>query len=149
MQRVTQSDEEVVDKARRVVAAKGMVRWVMLLLAVLFLGMCGYFTLVEIRKIENLDAEQARLGFVYGLTLAIVWTSFGIMGGLCLGKFLVGFRGDFRQQELLVCYHDRLRDLGRLPDEEASKQGGSGNESQPPRSATNSTSSAAGSRGSP
>ena len=117
MQRVIQSDKEVVDKARRVVAAKGRVRWVMLLYAVMFLGMCGYFTLAGIRKIENLDAEQVRLGFVYGLALAVVWTSFGIMGGLCLGKFLVGFRGDFRQQELLVCYHDRLRDLERLPDE--------------------------------
>ena len=144
MQRVTQSDEEVVDKARRVVAAKGMVRWVMLLLAVLFLGMCGYFTLVEIRKIENLDAEQARLGFVYGLTLAIVWTSFGIMGGLCLGKFLVGFRGDFRQQELLVCYHDRLRDLGQLPDEKTGKEGGAANGSLPAGSGTNRTSGTAG-----
>jgi hypothetical protein len=146
MQRVTQSDEEVVDKARRVVAAKGMVRWVMLLLAVLFLGMCGYFTLVEIRKIENLDAEQARLGFVYGLTLAIVWTSFGIMGGLCLGKFLVGFRGDFRQQELLVCYHDRLRDLGRLPDEETSEPNSPANGSQSTNPKTNQASSVAGSR---
>jgi len=117
MQRVTQSDKEVVERARQVVAAKGRVRWMMLLLAVMFLGMCGWFTLAGIRKIENLDAEQARLGFVYGLALAVVWTSFGVIGGLCLGKFLVGFRGDFRQQELLVCYHDRLRDLGHLPDE--------------------------------
>ena len=117
MQRVTQSDTEVVDKARRVVAAKGRVRWVMLLYAVVFLGLCGYFTLAGIRKIENLDGEQVSLGFVYGLALAVVWTSFGIMGGVCLGKFLVSFRGDFRQQELLVCYHDRLRDLGCLPDE--------------------------------
>lgn len=119
MQRATQSDKEVVDKARRVVAAQRKGRWVMLLYAAMFLGMCGYCTLAGIRKIENLDAEQLRLGFVFGLALAVVWTSFGIMGGLCLGKFLAGFRSDFRQQELLVCYHDRLRDLGRLPDEKA------------------------------
>ena len=117
MPRITQSNEEAVDKARRVVAAKGKLRWSMLLYAAVSLGMCGYCTLAGIRKIEDLDGEQLRMGFVYGLGLAVVWTSFGIMGGLCLGKFLFGFRGDFRLQELLVCYHDRLRDLGRLPDE--------------------------------
>ena len=117
MQRVIQSDKEVVDKARRVVAAKGRARWITLLYAVMFLGLCGYFTLAGIRRIENLDAEQVRLGFVYGLALAIVWTSFGIMGGLCLGKFLLGFRGEVRWEELLVSYHDRLRDLGQLPEE--------------------------------
>lgn len=131
MQRVIQSDKEVVDKARRVVAAKGRVRWVMLLYAVMFLGMCGYFTLAGIRKIENLDAEQLRLGFVYGLALAIVWTSFGVVGGLCLGKFLVGFRGEFRWQELLVSYHDRLRDLGQLPEEKTGEPDGAANGSLP------------------
>ena len=146
MQRLAQSDKEVVDKARQVVAAEGRARWVMLLLAVMFLGMCGYFTLVGIRKIENLDAEQVKLGFVYGLALAVVWTSFGIVGALCLGKFLVGFRGDFRQQELLVCYHDRLRDLGCLPDERTSELGGPANGGQPIRSETKQTSGAAGPR---
>ena len=106
----------------------------MLLYAVMFLGLCGYFTLAGIRKIENLDGEQVSLGFVYGLALAVVWTSFGIMGGVCLGKFLVGFRGDFRQQELLVCYHDRLRDLGCLPDEKTCGPAGAANGSQPIRS---------------
>ena len=125
MQRVLQTDKEVVDKARRVVAAKGRVRWVMLLYAVMFLGMCGYFTLAGIRKIENLDGEQVRLGFVYGLALAVDWTSFGIMGGLCLGKFLVGFRGEFRWQELLISYHDRLRDLGQLPEKKTGEPGAS------------------------
>ena len=122
MPRTTQSNEEAVDKARRVVAAKGKLRWSMLLYAAVLLGMCGYCTLAGIRKIEDLDGEQLRMGFVYGLGLAVVWTSFGIMGGLCLGKFLVGFGGDFRQQELLVCYHDRLRDLGRLPDEKTGER---------------------------
>jgi len=146
MQHVTNPDTEVIDKARRVVAAKGRVRWVMLLYAVMFLGMCGYFTLAGVRKIESLDAEQVRLGFVYGLALAIVWTSFGIMGGLCLGKFLVGVRGDFRLQELVVSYHDRLRDLGQLPEEKTGEPDGPANGSQPIRSETNRTSSATGSR---
>ena len=117
MTRVMQSDEQVVDRARRAVAAKGKIRWFMLLYAVMFLGISGYFTLVGVRKIENLDAEQLRMGFVYGLALAVVWTSFGVLGAICLGKFLVGFGNDFRPQELLVRYHDRLRDLGEIPDE--------------------------------
>lgn len=88
----------------------------MLLYAGLFLGLAGFFTVAGILKIENLDTEQLKMGFVYGLALAVVWTSFGVMGAICLGKFLVGFSGDFRPQELLIRYHDRLRDLGQLPD---------------------------------
>jgi hypothetical protein len=56
-------------------------------------------------------------GFVFGLALAVVWTTFGVLGALYLGKFLVGVSSDYRSQELLVRYHDRLRDLGQLPDE--------------------------------
>jgi ABC-type transporter Mla maintaining outer membrane lipid asymmetry permease subunit MlaE len=78
--------------------------------------MCGWCTLVGIRRIESLDGEQLTTGFVYGLAMAIVWTSFGLMGGLFLGKFLAGVGNDFRLQELTVLYHDRLRDLGQLPD---------------------------------
>jgi len=117
MQPVTQSDEEVVAKARRVVAAAGKLRWAMLLYAVLFLGLCGCLTVAGMQRIENLDPEQLKMGFVYGLALALCWTSFGIMGGLCLGKFLAGFPREFRMQELLIWYHDRLRDLGQLPNE--------------------------------
>jgi len=111
------SDEAVVEGARRVPAAKRRVRWVLLLYAVLFLGLCGYFTLAGIRKIDTLDADKLNMGFVYGFTLAIVWVSFGIIGALCLGKFLVGVSAEARIQELLILYHDRLRDLGKLPSE--------------------------------
>ena len=83
--------------------------------AAVFLGLTGYFTILGIKKIEAL--EQLSLGFIYGLTLAVVWTSFGILGGVCLGKFIIGLNKDFRVEELLVQYHDRLRDLGQLPDE--------------------------------
>jgi hypothetical protein len=44
-------------------------------------------------------------------------TRIGLIGALFLGKALVGFGNDFRNQELLVRYHDRLRALGSLPDE--------------------------------
>jgi hypothetical protein len=141
---IKKSDERVVEKARRVVAANRKLRWVMLLYATLFLGMCGYFTVTGIRKIESLD--QLSLGFVYGLAMAVLWITFGIVGGLCLGKFLTGVRGDFRLQELLVSYHDRLRDLGGLPDERTGEPTGPVNASQPIRSDTNRPPAAAGSR---
>ena len=96
----------------------------MLLYAAMFLGLCGYFTAAGIRKIENLDGEHLNLGFVYGLAMAVAWMTFGVMGGLCLGKFLTGFQGDFRLQELVVSYHDRLSGLGRLPDERSGEPGG-------------------------
>ncbi len=117
------SDEVVVEKARRVLAAGRKVRWVMLLYAALFLGLSGYCTLVGIRKIETLDADQLSDGFVYGLALAVVWTSLGLLGALCLGKFLVGFSSDYRNQELLVRYHDRLRELRELPEKKEGEHG--------------------------
>ncbi len=104
----------------------------MLAYAAVFLGICGCFTVAGIRKIESLDAEQLRAGFVYGLALAVCWTSFGIMGGLCLGKFLAGFRSDFRAFELLVGYHDRLRELGQLPGERNDKLDHPADVGQPP-----------------
>jgi len=126
-----QSHEAVVEKARRALAIRKELRWSMLLYAVMFLGISGYFTLVGIRKIENLDMDQLRMGFVYGLVLAVVWTSFGVLGAICLGKFLVGFSSDFRPQELLVCYHDRLRDLGQLSNERNVGQDDQTNGNQP------------------
>ena len=54
--------------------------------------------------------------------MGVLWMTFGIMGGLCLAKSLSGLQSDFRLQELLVSYHDRLRDLGQLPETKAGKQ---------------------------
>jgi hypothetical protein len=111
---ITRSDEALVEKARRLVATKRKLRWLMLTYAVLFLGMSGYFTYLGIKKIEAMD--QLTLGFVNGLAIAAVWASFGVLGAICLGKFLTGFEKDFRSEELLVQYHDRLRELGQLPE---------------------------------
>jgi len=122
MRQVAQTDEAVVDKARRVLALKRKLRWVMLGYATIFLGISGYFTSLGIQRIENLDAKQLKMGFLSGVALAVVWTSFGVMGAICLGKFLAGFNNDFRQQELLVSYHDRLRDLGQLSNEKSSER---------------------------
>jgi hypothetical protein len=125
------ADEAIVEKARRVLANRKQLRWSMLVYAVMFLGISIYFTLVGIGKIEKVDMDQLRMGFVFGLVLAVVWTSFGVLGAICLGKFLVGFSSDFRAQELLVCYHDRLRDLGQLPNERNADQGDQTNGNQP------------------
>jgi len=116
MQRVPPSDEEVVEQARRFVASKRKFRWTMLFNGTALLVMTGYLTLAAIRKAEILDNEQLQVGFLYGLALSALLMTFGVLGGICLGKFLVGFAANFRPQELLVQYHDRLRDLGQLPD---------------------------------
>lgn len=117
MLRTASSDETVVEKARRVLAAKRRLRWITLINGGLFFGLAGYFTILGVRKIESF--EELSSGFAFGLALAIVWTSFGLLGALCLAKFLIGFDRELQREELLVRYHDRLRDLGQLPDERA------------------------------
>jgi len=117
-----ETDEAVVNRARHVVTAARRIRWLPLFYAVMFLGLSFYFTLKAARKIETVEEEQVKLGFLYGLALAVVWTTFGLLGAICLGKFLIGIRNatsEFRAQELLVEYHDRLRDHGLLAKSEA------------------------------
>lgn len=114
--RQIRSDEAVIEGARRALAMRRKVRWWMLLNAAFFLGLCGYLTLLGIRRIEALDADKLNMGFVFGLALAVVWTTFGVIGGLFLTKALIPFNGDFRREELLIQYHDRLRDLGQMPE---------------------------------
>jgi len=109
------TDEAVVERARRALSVRAQGRWMLFLNAALFLGLCGYFTVASVRKIEDLSAEKLSGGFLYGLALAVGWCSFGLIGALFLGKGLVGLSRDFRDQELLVRYHDRLRELGALP----------------------------------
>ena len=144
MSRARQTDEAVVEKARRLLAAQPRLRWGMLLYAIMFLGLSGYFTVAGIQKIERYEADQLSMGFIYGLALAVIWTSFGLLGALCLGKFLVGFRGDFRTQELLVRYHDRLRDLRDLPDQNSCQRDDPTSGSEPMRAPASRTSSAVG-----
>jgi len=133
MRPITESDAQLVEKSCRILAAQGRMRLAMLVYAAVFLGLCSYFTFVGIRKIDGLDSEQLKSGFIYGLALAVVWTSFGVMGGICLGKFLSGFRGDFRFHGLLIRYHDRLRDLGQLPEERTGEPGAPPNAAPPRR----------------
>lgn len=122
-----ETDETVVDRARHIVTAGRSIRWFPLFYAVMFLGLSFYFTIKAARKIEAGDEEQLKLGFFYGLALAVVWTTIGLLGAICLGKFLIGIRNstsEFRTQELLVKYHDRLRDHGLLEKSEAASAEG-------------------------
>lgn len=109
------SDEAVVEKAPQVLAAKRRLRWIPLMYAGVFLGLAGGSTVVGLRKIESI--EELTSGFVLGLALAIIGTSFGLLGALCLAKFLIGFDGELQKEELLVRYHDHLREPGQLPDD--------------------------------
>ncbi len=118
---VEQFDRSIVEKARQLIAGKRKMRWSMLFYALAFLGICVYFAVALLGKIEALDG-QVGMGFVYGFAMAVAWMFFGIIGAFCLGKFASGFEKDFRLQELLVGYHDRLCELGQLPEQ---KQGAS------------------------
>ena len=90
-------------------------------------GVVRLFYCCRNTKNRELRWRAVEFGFVYGLAMAVAWVSFGVIGGLCLGKFLTGFRGDFRLQELVVSYHDRLRDLGRLPGKTIGEPDGAAN----------------------
>lgn len=112
----TLSDHEVVARARRALSTKVKLRWFLLGYAFFLWGSCGYFTSLAVRKMEHWDLKYLTPSFIYGASFGLVLATFGIMGSLFLAKFLTGLRNDFRLQELVVTYHDRLRDLGQLPD---------------------------------
>jgi len=107
----TETDEAVVERARRARAVGRRLRWNMLLLACMFLGLCGWWALKVVDRLDRLGPEEVSEGFVAGFALGIACSTLGVIGGLYLAKFLIGFSGDFRAQELLVRYHDRLRKL--------------------------------------
>ena len=107
-----EADEALVERTRKFVAEKRKVqrtvRWLMLLDGLLLIGFAGWFTLKSVRKFQ---LEQLTEGFVYGAALAVVWFIFGVPGGVCLANFLDGLQGAYRSQELLIQYHDRIREL--------------------------------------
>jgi hypothetical protein len=110
MTKTIESDEAVVERARKRLASRRSLRWGMLFYGLFFLGFAVYYTLKMIHKIEQSESDQLGEGFVFGIVIVINWTFFGIPGALCLGKSLAGFDRNFRTEELLVQYHDRLRD---------------------------------------
>ena len=59
---------------------------------------------------RHLELPFKNLGLA-PFALGIACSTLGVIGGLYLAKFLIGLSADFRTQELLVRYHDRLREL--------------------------------------
>ncbi len=110
MTKTKESDEHVIERARRRLASRRSLRWGMLCCAIIFLGFAVYYTLKIIHKIEQSEDDQFLTGFMSGMLIVIVWVTYGVLGALCLGKSLAGFDRNFRTEELLVQYHDRLRD---------------------------------------
>lgn len=116
------SNEAIVDRARRRLMSKQQAPWLTLAMAVVFLGYFGWFLVQAKRRILESDSESVRMEFIWGFLTAVIWMFLGLTGSLCLGKFLSGFLNDFRKEELLVQYHDRLRDLGQLPADPATEK---------------------------
>jgi hypothetical protein len=59
--------------------------------------------------IRTANLEGISEGFLFGLTLCILTTSFGFLGALCIGKSLSGFDKDFKDYELLIKLHEQLQ----------------------------------------
>jgi hypothetical protein len=112
------SDEMVVNRARRRIALMTKWRWGVLAYGIGFLALATFCTVAVIRKLELLEAQQLTGGFAYGVALGVTWVTLGTMGGLCVGKFMAGCQKDFREPQLLVRYYDRLRELGELPEKD-------------------------------
>lgn len=61
-------------------------------------------------------------GFATGIFLGLIGLFFGLLGAIGVARSVTGFKGHLRSQELLVAYHDRLRDLGALPNDANSEK---------------------------
>jgi len=115
MTRAPQNDSELVENARRMVADESKIRWLMLAFAVVFFGVLGCLHISGMRRIEETGTPEYKSGFAFGVALAVVYMTLGLAGAAFLGKYLTGFARNFRPFQLLVLYHDRLRELGQLP----------------------------------
>ncbi|MGP8199683.1 MAG: hypothetical protein ACLQU4_09300 [Limisphaerales bacterium] len=110
MSKTKESDEAVVERARKRLASRRSLRWVMFCYAIVFLGVAVHCNFKIIDRIEQSEDDQFLMGFMSGIATVIACLTYGIIGALCLGKSLAGFDRNLRTEELLVQYHDRLRD---------------------------------------
>jgi hypothetical protein len=117
MKHAAQSDSMLVENARRLVADARKIRWLMLVFAVVFFVTLGYWHISGTRKIEETSDGPYKSGFAFGVVFTIGYMTLSLGGAAFLAKFLTGFARDFRPFQLLVSYHDRLRELGQLPDD--------------------------------
>jgi len=97
-------------------------RWVFLLYGLGFIGFCVYATTAVVQRLDRQDSLQLTAGFFTGIVLAFLCATCGVLGAVFLAQALSGFRSGTRTPELLVRYHDRLRDLGALPDSAKGEQ---------------------------
>jgi len=133
-----QSDEQLVEKARGLLAERKNLRWYRLACGVALLGVCISVILEVVQKFEKQDSIQLSTGFFTGIGLAFLCTTLGLVGAILLAQSKSGFRRAMRSRELLVSYHDRLRELRELPDGSKAEKAtgpGAGQASQGPSSA--------------
>jgi hypothetical protein len=113
----TLTDEELVEKVRALLAERKRLRWYRLIYGLALLGVCISLVVEVVQKLERQDSMQLSAGFFGGIGLGFMCTTIGALGAILLAKSSSGFQGGTRLSELLVVYHDRLRDLRALPED--------------------------------
>lgn len=113
----TLTDEELVEKIRAFIAERRRLRWYRLICGLALLGVCISLVVEVVQKFERQDSIQLSAGFFAGIGLGLGCTTIGAFGAILLAKSSSGFQGGMRSSELLVTYHDRLRELRALPDD--------------------------------
>jgi uncharacterized membrane protein len=109
------TDEQLVEKARALLAERKKLRWHRLICGVALLAICIWMVVDVVQKLEKQDSMQLTVGFFMGIGLAFLCATIGIVGAVLLAQSRSGFQGDMRSRELLVTYHDRLRELQAMP----------------------------------
>jgi hypothetical protein len=110
------TDEELVEKTRALLAERKRLRWYRLIYGVALLAVCISVVAKVVQNFEKQDTMQLSAGFFGGIVLGLACTTVGAFGAILLAKSGSGFQGGMRLSELLVTYHDRLRELHALPD---------------------------------
>lgn len=119
------SDEQLVEKTRALLLERKKLRWYRLVYGIVLLVMYIWGTLDIVRRLEKTDSLQLTRGFLFGMALAFFLTCFGFFGAVLIAKSRSGFQNGLRSRELLVTYHDRLRQLQALPSDLKKEHGDS------------------------
>src|SRR5260370_14281059 len=106
MPRHTLTDEELVEKARALLAERKKLRWYRLVYGVALLGVCISVVVGVVQKVEKQDSMQLSAGFFAGIVLGLACTTLDAFGAILMAKSSSGFQGSMRLSELLVTYHD-------------------------------------------
>jgi len=114
--RIQSEDEALVERARRLHVDRRKLRRERFLYGVALIAGCIVTAAIVLRRLARQDTVELGAGFFTGVFLALICSTAGFLGALLLAKALSGLDGGLRTQELLVLYHDRLRELGALPD---------------------------------